>query len=44
MRLSIILNKELEANHFLKLGKALGLNVLEENLKENYFYVRFKKA
>ena len=37
-------NKEQDAKHFIKLGKTIGFNVLEKNLEENHFYLRFKKA
>ncbi|MFX1375262.1 MAG: class I SAM-dependent methyltransferase [Promethearchaeota archaeon] len=35
--------KEQNANYFLKLGKDVGFEVIEENLEENNFYIKFKK-
>jgi SAM-dependent methyltransferase len=36
-------NKEQDANYFIQLGKTLGFNVLEKNLKANHFYLKLKK-
>lgn len=35
--------KEQDANHFLKLGKDVGFEVLEQKIEENMFFLKFKK-
>lgn len=35
--------KEQDAHHFLKVGQDIGFEVLEQNIEDNIFYIKFRK-
>jgi hypothetical protein len=37
-------NKEQDANYYIELAKDIGFQILEQNVDENIFYLKFKKV
>ena len=37
-------NKEQDANYYIELAKDIGFQILEQNVDENIFYLKYKKV